>query len=293
MLRLLFCFLVALAAAPAAADPPFTSDRISVQVTGSGPDVLLIPGLSSSPDVWQSTVAAAPGHRYHLIHVSGFAGQVSGANASGPVLVPVAEEIARYVAAAHLERPAVVGHSMGGSLALLVAGRHPGLVSKVMVVDMMPYLGAMFRRPGMTDEQLTQLAGSIRAQMLATEGEARRPQLDAMIGSMVRTEAARPALVAHAMASDRAVSAQSYYDLIVTNLTAEVANIHVPLTVLYVLPTGAPLTEEQIDDYYRLSYQGAPQAVLHRVPDSAHFIMIDQPGVFQAALREFLGTSAR
>ena len=293
MLRSLFCLLIALAATPAAADPAFSSDRISVQVVGSGTDVVLIPGLSSSPDVWQSTVAAVPGHRYHLVHVSGFAGQASGANATGPVLVPVAEEIARYVGAAHLDHPAVVGHSMGGSLAILVAGRHPGLVSRVMVVDMMPHLGAMFRQPGMTDEQLTQLAGSICTRMTAIQGEARRPQLDMMIASMVRTEAARPGLVAHGMASDSAVAAQSYYELIVTNLTPEVAAIHVPLTVLYVLPAGAPLTEAQIDNYYRLSYQGAPQAILRRVPDSAHFIMIDQPGVFQAALREFLATPAR
>jgi pimeloyl-ACP methyl ester carboxylesterase len=109
---------------------------------------------------------------------------------------------------------------------------------------------------------------------------------------MVRTESARAAVVAHSLASDRAVSSQGFYDLIVTNLMPDVAAIRVPMLVLYVQPTGAPLTPEQIDNYYRISYRGAPQAVVRRVPDSAHFIMIDQPAVFQAALREFLTAPA-
>ena len=58
----------------AAAAAPFHSDRISVESGGNGPDVVLIPGLSSSPKVWDATVAAIPGYRYHLVHVAGFDG---------------------------------------------------------------------------------------------------------------------------------------------------------------------------------------------------------------------------
>ena len=291
MLRLLALLLLGLAAVPAAAQPAFTSQRIGVTTVGTGPDVVLVPGLSSSPDVWRSTIAAVPGYRYHLVHVSGFAGRPPGANATGPVLEPVAGEIARYIREARLNRPAVVGHSMGGSWAIMVAGRNPGLVSKVMVIDMMPYLGAMFRQPGSTDEQLAAVAGQIRAALAGGSGEQRRIQTSSMIAQMVKTESERPAVIAHSMASDSAVSAQGFYDLIVTNLVPDVANIRVPLTVLYVQPAGAPLTPEQIDNFYRLSYQGAPQAALRRIADSYHFIMFDQPAIFQAALREFLAAA--
>jgi pimeloyl-ACP methyl ester carboxylesterase len=297
MYRFLAFVMLALAAAiPAAAQPAaapgFTSERIGVTVTGSGPDVVLIPGLSSEPAVWNSTIAAVPGYRYHLIHVSGFAGRPPGANATGPVLEPVAGEIARYIREARLNRPAIVGHSMGGSWAIMVAGRNPGLASKVMVIDMMPYLGAMFRRPGSTDEQLAQIAEQVRTALAGSDGEARRIQTSTMIAQMVKTESERPAVAAASMASDSAVSAQSFYDLIVTNLVPDVANIRVPLKVLYVQPAGAPLTPEQIDNFYRLSYRGAPHAVLTRVPDSYHFIMFDQPAFFQTALREFLAAPA-
>ena len=140
---------------PGTPAPNFTSERIGVTVMGSGPDVVLIPGLSSTPAVWASTMAALPGYRYHLIHVAGFAGRPAGANAQGNFIVPVADEIARYISEAHLDHPAVVGHSMGGSWGILLASRHPELVGKLMVVDMLPYLGIMMRSAGLTEEQMT------------------------------------------------------------------------------------------------------------------------------------------
>jgi pimeloyl-ACP methyl ester carboxylesterase len=292
MLRLLAFLLLPLAAACATAAPPpapaFTSERIAVEVHGSGPDVVLIPGLSSSPRVWDATIAAVPGYRYHIVHVAGFDGAPAGANASGPVLAPVAEEIARYIREAHLDHPAMVGHSMGGSWAMMVAGRHPELAGKVMVVDMLPFLGAMFGGPGATPDSIRPIAEQIRAGIASSTGEARRRQIEQTIAGMVKTESLRPVTVAQSLASDPAVSAQGFYDVIVSDLRPDVANIHVPLTVLYVLPAGAPLTPEQIDGFYRLSYAGAPQAVLKRIPDSYHFIMFDQPEVFRRELREFL-----
>lgn len=287
MIRALALLMLFLAAAPAAAQS-FTSDRIGVTVRGSGPDVVLIPGLSSSPDVWQSTIAALPGYRYHLIHVSGFAGRAAGANASGPVVEPVAEEIARYIREARLNRPALVGHSMGGSWAMLVAGRHPELASRVMVVDMMPFMAAMFGGPTATPDSVRPIAEQIRAGMANAAGDARRRQLEATIASMVRTESLRPATVQHSLDSDPAVSAQAFYDIVVTDLRPEVSRIRVPFTVLWVTPPNAPITTEQLTAFYAASYAGAPQAIVRRIPDSYHFIMFDQPEAFQRELRAFL-----
>jgi pimeloyl-ACP methyl ester carboxylesterase len=287
VLSVLLLPLLALMAQPAAGKA-FSSDRISVTIVGKGPDVVLIPGLSSSPDVWKATVAAVPGYRYHLVKVAGFDGAPAGGNATGPVLVPVAEEIARYIKEAGLKSPAVVGHSMGGSLALLVAGRNPGLASKVMVVDMMPFLGAMFGGGGATPESVAPMAAQIRDGIAKSAGDARKTQIEATIASMVRTEAMRPATVAQSLASDPIVSGQGMYDLIVTDLRPELARITVPLTVLWVVPQGAPLTQPQMEGYYKMSYAGAPQAALKHIPDSYHFIMFDQPEAFHGELKAFL-----
>ncbi|MBC7405031.1 MAG: alpha/beta fold hydrolase, partial [Cytophaga sp.] len=133
----------------------FTSERISVRAEGKGSDVILIPGLSSSPRVWAEMIKAVPEHRYHLIHISGFAGQPKGANTDGDVAAPVAEEIARYIESEGLNKPAVIGHSMGGTIGMMLTARHPQMVSKLMVVDMLPFLGAMFGPPGTTVQSIT------------------------------------------------------------------------------------------------------------------------------------------
>ena len=298
-LALLFAALVAVPAAAAASAPApapaqaqapaFSSERIGVTVVGSGPDVVLIPGLTSSPEVWASTVAAVPGHRYHLVHVSGFAGRPAGANASGAVLEPIAEEIARYIREQRLNRPALVGHSLGGSWAMMVGGRHPELVSRVMVVDMMPFMAAVFGGPTATVESIRPMAEQFRQGITTPQSEqVRRQQAEGTIAGMVRTEALRAGPIQHSVTSDLAVVAQAMYDLITTDLRPEVARIEVPLTVLWVTPPNAPVTQEQMTGFYAASYAGAEQAVVRQIPDSYHFIMFDQPEAFQRELRTFL-----
>lgn len=292
MLALLFLLPLAAACATTSEDSAvpsaFSSDRISVETVGSGPDVVLIPGLASHPDVWRDTVAAVPGYRYHLVHVAGFAGKPAGGNATGPVVEPVAAEIARYIREARLDRPAIVGHSLGGDWALLVAGRNPGLVSRVMVVDMFPYLGAMFGGPNATPESLRAVASQMRQAMASQPAAQRRTQIEQTIAGMVRTEALRPVTVQQSLDSDQAVAAQALSELVVADFRPDVAAIRVPLTVLWVQPPSAPVNAQQMEQFYRMSYAGAPQAVIRRIPDSYHFIMYDQPEAFRRELREFL-----
>jgi pimeloyl-ACP methyl ester carboxylesterase len=261
---------------------------------GTGPDVVLIPGLSSTPAVWASTMAALPGYRYHLIHVSGFAGRPAGANAEGSYLVPVAEEIARYISEAHLDHPAVVGHSMGGTWGILVAGRHPELVGKLMVVDMLPYLGIMLRSQGMTEEQATQMIDRLQGMLANAEPEQRRMMTSMMVSAMINTESEKQPNINASLASDQGVAAQGFTDLMRMSFLDDVGRIRAPLVVLYVQPASQPggpeITEEQIDRAYQLSYRAAPQAVVRRVPNSAHFSMFDNAPFFQAQLREFLTT---
>ena len=290
-MRLLALMLLPFLAACATTDEApaaFASERISVEVRGSGPDVVLIPGLSSSPEVWASTVAAVPGYRYHLVHVAGFAGKPGGGNASGPVVAPVAEEIARYIREQGLERPAIVGHSLGGAWAMMVAARHPELASKIMVVDMLPFMGAMFGPPGATPESVAPIAEQMRTGISTRAGDQRRQMTEQTIATMVKTESLRAAPIQQSLASSPTVSGQAMYDLITTDLGPELSRIRVPMTVLWVLPPNAPIGEAQMAGYYKLSFANTPQAVLKRIPDSYHFIMLDQPAVFQRELREFL-----
>ena len=49
---------------------PVADERISVKVEGTGPDVILIPGLASSREVWRATADRLKAtHRVHLVQL--------------------------------------------------------------------------------------------------------------------------------------------------------------------------------------------------------------------------------
>ena len=272
-----------------AAAAPFASDRITVRTEGTGPDVILIPGLNSSPRAWATTVAAVPGYRYHFVQIRGFAGlPADKADKSGNVAAPVAEEIARYISASGLKKPAVIGHSMGGTIGLMLAARHPDALSRLMVVDMIPYLGAMFAAPGAKPAQIDEVGDRIAAGMRGADATQREKAANDTISGMVNNVAMRPVAIKDSIDSDPEVSARAFRELIVTNLIPELNKITVPVTVLYVQPKGAGGPPEQFDSVYKNVYAPVRQVTLKRIPDSAHFIMWDQPERFQSEVAGFL-----
>jgi pimeloyl-ACP methyl ester carboxylesterase len=268
----------------------FQSGRFHVRVDGPEHpvgDIILIPGLTSSPEVWDGLTEQLKGrYRVHRVHVQGFAGAPAEDNASGPVAAPVAEDLARYIAEQRLDKPAVIGHSMGGTIAMMLAARHPDSVGRLMVVDMVPFMGAMFGPPGTTAESVAPMADQIYTSMSTSPREAYNAQAIASINGMIQTESLRAGPIRDMETSDQQVAASSFRELIVTDLRPELSRITAPTEVLYVVFTGQ--TPVFTDTVYRMSFANLPGAELKRIDDSAHFIMLDQPAVFAAEVNAFL-----
>ncbi|HVE72918.1 MAG TPA: alpha/beta fold hydrolase [Thermoanaerobaculia bacterium] len=271
------------------APPRFVSDRISVDVRGSGPDVVLIPGLTGHREIW-SDVAETLDDRYrlHLVQVNGFAGVPAGANAEGAVAAPVAEELARYIREAGLQRPAVIGHSMGGTIGMMLAARHPNTVGRLMVVDMVPFMGAMFGPAAATPEGLRTIADQTRTNILGSPLD--QGFLSQMFSTMTMKADMVPMLTRHLRESDRNTVANAFHELIVTDLRPELSLITAPVTVLYVVPaaTPVPVTAEQHDASMKQLYANAAGARLLRIDDSRHFIHWDQPSRFVTEVDAFM-----
>lgn len=267
----------------------FVSHRITVTTRGTGPDVLLVPGLSSHRDVWAGVAETLDDrYRLHLVQVNGFAGFAPGGNANGPVSAPVAEDVARYIRESGLARPAVIGHSMGGTIGMMLAARHPESLGRLMVVDMTPFMGMMFGPEAGTPEGLRSVADRMRDTILAQPVESPTSMLGQMIAGMTRVPAMRNVLVQNARDSHRPTIANAFHELIVTDLRPELSRITVPVTVLYVVPPNVPMTPAQFDAVTKESYSGIRNARLMRIEDSNHFIQVDQPSRFVAEVDAFM-----
>lgn len=129
-----------------------------VTVVGEGPAIILIPGLASSGDVWQSTVAALKAdYQLHVLTLAGFGGVAPlTQDAWTQGFLPSQQEaVLRYIRQQNLDKPVVIGHSLGGYLALALAVTAPELIGGAVNVDGLPALGALQHgAPYSTPEQV-------------------------------------------------------------------------------------------------------------------------------------------
>jgi len=125
-------------------------DRISVQMLGtSGTPVILVPGLSSSRAVWDGIAPElAKTHRVFLVQVNGFGGDDPRGNVADGVLAGVVDDIGRLIGTRHLDHVALVGHSMGGLVGLMLAERDGAMIDRLMVVDALPFFPITMAPPG-------------------------------------------------------------------------------------------------------------------------------------------------
>jgi pimeloyl-ACP methyl ester carboxylesterase len=256
---------------------------------GKGPDVILIPGLSSSRDVFAAEATLlAPRYRLHLIQIAGFAGEPAGPNASGPLLVPIVEQLHQYIVTNNLQHSAVIGHSLGGLLGLMLADAHPEDVGKLLIVDSLPFYALVFA-PEATVDVVTPQAAAMRDQMLAAPSDVYAAMANQTAGFLVLNPDARKLVAASSIASDRTVMANAMYEDLTTDLRPKLAAIKTPTTLLYPFDASAVGPDStKIDAIYTTAYSTMPNLKIHRIDDSRHFIMYDQPAAFDKAVQAFL-----
>ena len=263
------------------------SDRITVAVRGKGPDVLLIPGLASSSAVWDATASHLENHfRLHIIQVAGFAGAPPRANAQGPVLQPTVDAIDAYIKTNKLQAPRVIGHSLGGLVGSLLAIQHPDDVGGLMIVDSLPFFGAIFgaKNPAAIIPQ----AAAMRDQTLAQTQDDYAKSEAAFIHSLVKSPDGYKLATQWAVASDKSVVARAAYEDMTTDIRPQLPKIKIPVTMLYPWDALSGFPQATTDQLYQESYAALPNKKTIRIDGSFHFIMLDQPDKFVVQVDLFL-----
>jgi pimeloyl-ACP methyl ester carboxylesterase len=99
-----------------------------------GPPIVLVHGLSSNSRIWDD-VAARLAERYRVVALDQRGHGLSDRPTDGYGFDKMVGDLLRLIDALELERPALVGHSWGGNVALELAARHPDVVRALVLVD--------------------------------------------------------------------------------------------------------------------------------------------------------------
>ncbi|HEX8415658.1 MAG TPA: alpha/beta hydrolase, partial [Sphingomicrobium sp.] len=180
--------------------------HISIVSMGTGDPVVLIPGLASPRAVWDGVAPElAKTHRVLLVQVNGFGGDAPGDNAKEGVLAGAEADLAAYLSREKISRPAVIGHSMGGLLGMMLAKDHPEAVGKLMVVDALPFFGTIMS-PDATVESVRPIAEQLRAMVINGPAPSRAPP------NMSLRETGNAKVLQWSLGSDKAVMGQALYE---------------------------------------------------------------------------------
>lgn len=286
--------LLATAGVPVTAQPATsTVGTLTVERHGDhGSPVILIPGLQGGPWVWEQTIKnLRSNHVVYALTLAGFDGvpaPVDGGNLFDRADASLLQLIEQY----KIDKPVLVGHSLGGTLALRFAGEHPALISGVVAVDGLPIFPGMER---VSAEQRQAMAAQMQQQMgSATQEQFQAQSLQYMqhIGLVDQQLAARYAPMN--ARSDIKASAQYMAEDLAFDGRPGLKQANVP--ILEISPYNAPdfskppmvMSEAQKTAYYQSLLANAPNAKVVSIAPARHFVMLDQPARFQQALDDFL-----
>ena len=255
-------------------------DIISVTRSGNaqGRTVVLVPGLASSADVWTETVGTFQEYDLRTVQVAGFAGAAT-FEADGNYTDAIAEAINNHLVDVPGVSPVVVGHSLGGFVALKAALIEGSPIEELVLVDSLPFLAAAFM-PGATPDQAAQSAPRFAQQMASMSREDFDRQQVAGLSRLVKDKEYRERLAHWAAASDQLTVATAVGELLAADLRDEISGVKAGVLVLAAHDKMMGVPTEQIREMYSAQYASVPDHEIVVVEESLHFVMVDQSKVF-------------
>lgn len=251
----------------------------SVVKSGNGDrNIIFIPGFASSGAVWNETVDALKNnYKCYVLTMAGFAGENPEDN---PTFENWKIEIVRYIADQKIEKPIIVGHSMGGALALALAADYPNIPKKIVVVDALPCLMALSQPEfkANPDNECTEMINQISAM---TEEQFTQMQ-KLTVARLSANESKHAEILGWSLNSDRKTFAQMYCDFSNTDLRERLQNVTAPSLIL--LEPFFKNMETAINEQYKnLNYSRMEYA-----GKGLHFVMYDDTEWYLSQLKDFI-----
>ncbi len=260
-----------------------------VDVAGKGKPMILIHGLYCTADVWKETIDRyKKDYEIHALTLAGFGGNP--ANLNDHFLESVKDDLLAYIKAKNLNKPVLMGHSMGGFLSFWAASSAPGQFSKVIAVDGLPFL-TVLQMPGATAEGAKPMAANMKNRMSREQTEEQTEASQKMILSSMITSPERVAQVATiGKKSDNKTQAEVMYEMFTTDLRQNVATIDCPVLLLgaWIAYKDYGVTHESITAAYNAQVSNVKNARVEITDTGKHFIFYDEPAWFYDKVDAFL-----
>ncbi|MDP9018485.1 MAG: alpha/beta hydrolase [Candidatus Eremiobacteraeota bacterium] len=265
-----------------------------VDVYGSGePALILVPGLTDSAAIWSGTIAQfAPTHKIYALTLAGFGGSKAGASA---LIDTAVANIASLITEQHLNKPVVIGHSLGGHIVIRVAAEHSALIRGAIAVDGLPVFPGFDK---MTADQRAATAQQITAPMgKQSADEMQQYEKTQFLPYMTKPKNVDVALAA-GKGADPTATAEYMKELLSADVRPELSKDTVPLLELAPFdatldpynPQGPIKTSGEKVALYTSLFSTDKNAKVQLIDDSRHFIMLDQSQAFYDAVAAFLKT---
>jgi len=256
-----------------------TGYPFQVNISGKGPhSIIFIPGFGCSGKVWDETKSAYEGNfTCYTLTMAGFAGAPAD---STPSLQAWEKGITDYIKQNKIDKPIIVGHSMGGDLALALAADYPDLISKIVVVDALPCLAA-------TKDSNFKSKDTLKCdKMISMMSSMSAPQFyymeKYMISTMVADTSKQEQVVQWMVKSDRRTLGQLFCELLNLDLRNKVSSIKCPALILL----ENSFTDSKPDVVKQ--YANLKTANLQYATKGLHFIMYDDTAWYNRQLSAFL-----
>ncbi len=252
--------------------------NLCYRTLGRGPDVLFLHGWASSGRMWRATMEALAGQfRCWAVDLAGFGDSDKPTN--GWYALPnYTATVRQFAETVGLQRPHVVGHSMGGMIALDLAASHPEWVRRLVVIN--PVVTGQIRLPlpplSKRPARLPMLALARRAWPSAVRFAVEHPAgAVRSAGSLLRN--ARDMAKATVDSAFGGLQAIADYDT-----TPRLGRICAP-TLVFVGEHDPAVSPAQ----GRLAAARIPNARLEAWP-GGHHVFDERPAEFRALLSDFL-----
>lgn len=289
----------AFAAEPAAAQNPyaltipaaekFEVGALEVQRFGSGGrPLILIPGLGSGAWAFQDLARSLSGkHAVYVVTLPGFDGRKL---IEGNIMDASRSAVRDLITSRKLDKPVLIGHSLGGTLSFAIAEESPQLIGGVIALDGLPVFPGT---EGMPPAMRPQAAERMRAQMAAGDPATFQKQQVSYMRTVGVLDIGMAEQLGQLQArTDQGAFARAAADDFALDLRAGLPKITAP--VLVVSPfyeadaAQMKMTEADKTGYYQSLMAGTPKLEVVSISPSRHFVQFDQPEQLAETINAFL-----